>query len=444
MVMPKMGESIMEGTILKWHKSVGDTVEKDENILDIATDKVDAEVPATESGILAEILFEEGTDVPVGEVIARIETDKNASIESTPAQAEPKQEPVSESVRETKSEPKPTESQPAQQPIEPKAEKPSSGRFYSPVVLALSQQEGVSISELESIQGTGINERVTKKDVQTYLENRSANRDVQPKSENQSSQTASSSKPAAQPVVYDPDRSEVIVMDNMRRLIAEHMVRSKQTSAHVTSVSEADVTGLVQLVKSKRKAFQEANGVKLTYTPFMVDACIKTLKQFPMVNASVNGNEIILKKYINFGIAVSLGENGQGGLIVPVIKNADEMNLVGLSRSIADIAQRAREKKLQPDEIQGGTFTLTNYGTSGNLFGAPIINQPQVAILGTGAIVKRPMVKTLEDGSDSIVIRSMMYCSLSYDHRIIDGALAGVFLQQLVKNLESYNEQTVL
>jgi len=444
MVMPKMGESIMEGTILKWHKSVGDTVEKDENILDIATDKVDAEVPATESGILAEILFEEGTDVPVGEVIARIETDKNASIESKPAQSEPKQEPVSESAKETKSEPKPTESQPAQQPIEPKAEKPSSGRFYSPVVLALSQQEGISMTELESIRGTGINERVTKKDVQTYLENRSANRKTQSKSENQSSQTASSSKLAAQPVVYDPDRSEVIVMDNMRRLIAEHMVRSKQTSAHVTSVSEADVTGLVQLVKSKRKAFQEANGVKLTYTPFMVDACIKTLKQFPMVNASVNGNEIILKKYINFGIAVSLGENGQGGLIVPVIKNADEMNVVGLARSIADIAQRAREKKLQPDEIQGGTFTLTNYGTSGNLFGAPIINQPQVAILGTGAIVKRPMVKTLEDGSDSIVIRSMMYCSLSYDHRIIDGALAGVFLQQLVKNLESYNEQTVL
>ncbi len=453
MVMPKMGESIMEGTILKWHKAVGDAVEKDENILDIATDKVDAEVPATESGILAEILFEEGADVPVGDVIARIETDKNADIgsqkptpetpvktdkadEEAPPQKAPSSEPATETVAQS----------------EPSQEKPASGRFYSPVVMAIAQQEGIPMSELDAIKGSGINQRVTKKDIQGYLKTRSgAAPAAAPAAPASAPASAASSTPAASspgshqpPVVYDPERSEVIVMDNMRRLIAEHMVRSKQTSAHVTSVSEADVTGLVKLVKSRKKAFQDANGIKLTFTPFMVDACIKTLKQYPMVNASVNGNEIILKKYINFGIAVALGEDGAGGLIVPVIKNADEMNLVGLSRSIGDLAQRAREKKLQPDEIQGGTFTLTNYGTSGNLFGAPIINQPQVAILGTGAIVKRPMVHTLDDGTDSIVIRSMMYCSLSYDHRIIDGSLAGAFLQQLVKNLESYNEQTIL
>ncbi len=447
MVMPKMGESIMEGTILKWHKAVGDPVEKDENILDIATDKVDAEVPATESGILAEILFEEGADVPVGEVIARIETDKEASIEKSEISPSA---PQKETKRDDTPQPtpEPQEAIIAQQPSPP-AQKPASGRFYSPVVMALAGQEGISMPELESIKGSGVNERVTKKDVLAYIEARKSGQTSQMPMPSTGKPTIASvievqKAPHQPPIVYDPSRSEVIVMDNMRRLIAEHMVRSKQTSAHVTSVSEADVTGLVKLVKSKKKAFQEANGIKLTFTPFMVDACIKTLKQYPMVNASVNGNEIILKKYINFGVAVALGENGAGGLIVPVIKNADEMNLVGLSRSISDLAQRARDKKLQPDEIQGGTFTLTNYGTSGNLFGAPIINQPQVAILGTGAIVKRPMVHTLEDGTDSIVIRSMMYCSLSYDHRIIDGSLAGTFLQQLVKNLESYNEHTVL
>ena len=446
MVMPKMGESIMEGTILKWHKAVGDPVEKDENILDIATDKVDAEVPATESGILAEILFEEGADVPVGEVIARIETDKEAKIEKskTSPSAPPKETKRDDTPQPT---PEPQEAI-AQQPSLP-AQKPASGRFYSPVVMALAGQEGISMLELESIKGSGVNERVTKKDVLAYIEARKSGQISQTSTPSASEPTIApvtevQKAPQQPPVVYDPSRSEVIVMDNMRRLIAEHMVRSKQTSAHVTSVSEADVTGLVRLVKSKKQAFQQANGIKLTYTPFMIDACIKTLKQYPMVNASVNGNEIILKKYINFGVAVALGTDGSGGLIVPVIKNADEMNLVGLARSISDLAGRARDKKLQPDEIQGGTFTLTNYGTSGNLFGAPIINQPQVAILGTGAIVKRPMVRTLEDGSDTIVIRSMMYCSLSYDHRIIDGALAGVFLQQLVKNLESYNENTVL
>lgn len=453
MVMPKMGESIMEGTILKWHKKVGDKVQKDENILDIATDKVDAEVPAVEAGILAEILFKEGDEVPVGEVIARIETDASAAV-ATPTEPSPakpveakveskkseiKEEPVAEIVAATP----PVSGNGEQEVAKESAEK---GRFYSPVVMKIAQEEGIGMAELERIEGTGTGGRLTKSDVLGYMKNRSQAPISAPKAAPALSAPVAAPEyaPAAPhiPISYDPARSEVIKMDNMRKLIAEHMVRSKHTSAHVTSVSEADVTGLVRLVKAKKDAFEKLNGLKLTFTPFFIDATIKSLKKYPMVNVSVDGDKIILKKYINFGVAVSLGDSGESGLIVPVIKNADEMNLVGIARSVNDLATRARVKKLLPDEIQGGTFTLTNYGTTGNIFGSPIINQPQVAILGTGAIVKRPVVRTLEDGSDAIVIRSIMYLSLSYDHRIIDGALAGVFLQSLVKTLESYDENT--
>ncbi|PIO47362.1 MAG: hypothetical protein CMR00_10675 [[Chlorobium] sp. 445] len=468
-VMPKMGESLMEGTILEWLKKVGDPIQKDENLLRIATDKVDTDVPAPESGVVAEILYPENTTVAVGETIARIETEASVAVApsvSTPAptvsaSTSAVQSPTAATPLEVTSAPSnghPTVDTPA----------PSSGRFYSPVVMQIAQTEGISMKELEQIPGTGIGGRVTKNDVLNYLKSGrvvaspaaistpapTLEARVQtaapapptpapaPKPGSPAHDTPPAPKPT--PVVYDASRSEIIQMDNMRRLIAEHMVRSKQTSAHVTSVSEADVTGLVKLVKLKKNAFEAANGVKLTYTPFFIDAVVKTLKEFPMLNASVDGDKIILKKYINIGIAVALGERGSGGLIVPVIRGADEKNLIGLARALQDLATRARAKKLLPDEIQGGTFTITNYGTSGNLFGAPIINQPQVAILGTGAIVKRPVVRTLDDETDVIVIRSMMYVSLSYDHRIIDGALAGFFLQSLVSHLESYNEHTPL
>ncbi|MFN3561856.1 MAG: dihydrolipoamide acetyltransferase family protein [Chloroherpetonaceae bacterium] len=447
-VMPKMGESIMEGTILKWLKKVGDPVAKDENILSIATDKVDAEVPSNVAGVLSEILFNEGDVVPVGKAIAIIETDIDVS--STPpsspsAPSETKVETVSAaSAPTTVSEKNGTPT--AVEVIQSAAE---SRRFYTPVVLNIAREEGISMEELAKVKGTGMDGRVTKADLLNYIQNRAkgaavSTTTVAPTGKIESAPPAPKPAPTHHPVIYDAARSEVVQMDNMRKLIAEHMVRSKQTSAHVTSVSEADVTGLVNLVKKKKNTFEATNGVKLTYTPFFVEATIKALKQFPMLNASVDGDKIIIKKYINFGVAVALGERGEGGLIVPVIKNADEMNLVGLARAIQDLASRARTKKLLPDDIQGGTFTLTNYGTSGNLFGAPIINQPQVAILGTGAIVKRPVVKTLDDGSDVITIRSMTYLSLSYDHRIIDGALAGFFLQTLCKTLESYNENTPL
>jgi len=451
-VMPKMGESIMEGTILKWLKKVGDPVAKDENILSIATDKVDAEVPSNVAGVLSEILFNEGDVVPVGKVIAIVETDVAASSEPTPslptetkADVAPTPSPMRETVSEKNGAPATEVTQVAV--VETATE---TGRFYTPVVLNIARAEGISMDELARVKGTGLDGRVTKADLLNYIQNRSkapsvSTTTVAPTGKIESTPPpAPKPAPAHHPVVYDAARSEVVQMDNMRKLIAEHMVRSKQTSAHVTSVSEADVTGLVNLVKKKKSTFEATNGVKLTYTPFFVEATIKALKQFPMLNASVDGDKIIIKKYINFGVAVALGERGEGGLIVPVIKNADEMNLVGIARAVQDLATRARTKKLLPDDIQGGTFTLTNYGTSGNLFGAPIINQPQVAILGTGAIVKRPVVKTLDDGSDVITIRSMTYLSLSYDHRIIDGSLAGFFLQTLCKTLESYNENTVL
>lgn len=450
--MPKMGESIMEGTILKWLKKVGDPVAKDENILSIATDKVDAEVPSNVAGVLSEILFNEGDVVPVGKVIAIVETDVAASSEPTPslptetkADVAPTPSPMRETVSEKNGAPATEVTQVAV--VETATE---TGRFYTPVVLNIARAEGISMDELARVKGTGLDGRVTKADLLNYIQNRSkapsvSTTTVAPTGKIESTPPpAPKPAPAHHPVVYDAARSEVVQMDNMRKLIAEHMVRSKQTSAHVTSVSEADVTGLVNLVKKKKSTFEATNGVKLTYTPFFVEATIKALKQFPMLNASVDGDKIIIKKYINFGVAVALGERGEGGLIVPVIKNADEMNLVGIARAVQDLATRARTKKLLPDDIQGGTFTLTNYGTSGNLFGAPIINQPQVAILGTGAIVKRPVVKTLDDGSDVITIRSMTYLSLSYDHRIIDGSLAGFFLQTLCKTLESYNENTVL
>ncbi|MGQ9804529.1 MAG: dihydrolipoamide acetyltransferase family protein [Chlorobiales bacterium] len=453
-VMPKMGESIMEGTILKWLKKVGDPVAKDENILSIATDKVDAEVPSNVDGILSEILFNEGDVVPVGKPIAIVETDVAAS--STASASSP---------TDTKAEigtASPTMTTAPEKNGAPTVEIAKvevaqtdvaqgiaeSGRFYTPVVLNIARTEGISMDELAKVKGTGIDGRVTKADLLNYIQNRTKGVTISTTTVAPTGkiETPSAPKPAPAhtPVVYDAARSEVVQMDNMRKLIAEHMVRSKQTSAHVTSVSEADVTGLVNLVKKKKNTFEATNGVKLTYTPFFIEATIKALKQFPMLNASVDGDKIIIKKYINFGVAVALGERGEGGLIVPVIKNADEMSLIGIARAVQDLASRARTKKLLPDDIQGGTFTLTNYGTSGNLFGAPIINQPQVAILGTGAIVKRPMVKTLDDGSDVITIRSMTYLSLSYDHRIIDGSQAGFFLQTLCKSLEAYNENSSL
>lgn len=464
MVMPKMGESIMEGTIIEWKKKVGDKVELDETVLEIATDKVDSEVPAPIEGVIVEIKAEEGDTIEVGEVIAVIDTeaeegastdtssddegDSEAETESKESEKEEKEE--QEAKQEETEEKTQTASAPVSGSSEPTREG-SDGRFFSPLVRSIAKEEGISQEELESIEGSGSKGRVTKADVMDYLENRSSGSASQPKKQQSSglSRPASSSSSSQKGksgsinageihVDWPQEKVEVVKMDRMRKVIAEHMVRSKQTSAHVTTFNEADVTKLVQFRNKHKKAFKEKHGFPLTYTPFFIEATIQAIREFPLINSSVEDDNILLKKDINYGLAVALGESGTGGLIVPVIKNAGDMNLFGLSKAVYDLAMKARSKSLSPDDLTGGTFTLTNYGSVGNLFGTPIINQPQVAIFGTGSIEKKPVVMSGDEG-DVIAIRHMCYLSMSYDHRIIDGALGGAFIQRVKDLLENFD-----
>ena len=412
-VMPQMGESIAEGTITKWHKKVGEKIAKDETLLEISTDKVDSEIPSPAAGVITELLFDEQSTVAVNTVIAKIATGSGAVVL-------PKHTPPAPPVQKIDT--------PVQHHTAPtvSAEKPTNGRFYSPLVLNIARTEGISMDELESIPGTGSNGRVSKKDILSYVDAKKSG----------SARVGTVSHPGTpspkfdRPMRYSTGRSEVVKMDTMRKAIAEHMVRSKHTSPHVGSVSEADLSNIVKFREKHKSAFEKREGLKLTYTPFFLEAVIKAIKDYPLLNASVDGDSIILHKDINIGIAVAL----DNGLIVPVIKNADQKNLAGLGRAVNDLAIRARTKKLMPDEVTGGTFTVTNPGTFGNLYGFPIINQPQVAILGIGAIKKRPVVI-----DDAIAIRSMVYISMSYDHRIIDGALGGMFMQKVVYYLENFD-----
>ncbi len=457
--MPQMGESVMEGTVIEWAKSVGDEVEEDETLLEISTDKVDTEVPSPQAGTLVEILVEEGDTVEVGQTIAIIATGKaaSASADTTSSTATDTQKTKQETTSKQK-----TESQPAQAKSTNGAPSGGSepqrigsdGRFYSPLVRSIAKEEGISQEELESIEGSGQGGRVSKEDVMSYLEERKS----QPKQPAQpASQKSGLSKPgkkesapaqgeqrsisAGELDIERPSENvERIKMDRMRKMIAEHMVRSKQTSAHVTTFSEVDVTNLVRWREANKQEFKERAGVKLTYTPLFIEKIIQAMREFPLINSSVDteNDEIILKRDINFGLAVALGEGGKGGLIVPVIKKAQEKNLVGLAKSVNDLAMKARNKNLNPDDLVGGTFTLTNYGSVGNLMGTPIINQPQVAIMGTGAIEKRPVVRETSEG-DVIAIRQMMYLSMSYDHRIVDGAHGGAFLNRVKELLENFD-----
>jgi 2-oxoglutarate dehydrogenase E2 component (dihydrolipoamide succinyltransferase) len=430
-VMPKMGESIMEGTVISWHKKVGDVVELDETLLEIATDKVDTEVPSPAAGTLAEILAEEGATVEVGAPIAVIAVGEGAA---APA-------------------PKPASAQPAA-PAAPRAEQAppapaaqagpvprqgEDGRFYSPLVRSIAEKEGVSLFELSGIPGSGSGERVTKADVLNYLERRSAALAASPvpgAPPAAKSPTLTVSKPPSEaPAAPADGRTEIIEMDRMRQIIAEHMTRSKATSAHVTSFAEIDVTNLVRLREAKKAEFLKREGVKLTYTPFFVFAAIEALKDHPLLNASVEGTRILVKKDFHVGIAVAVGKSG---LMVPVIRFAGQKNVAGLAHAAADLAERARTKKLSPDELQGGTFSVTNVGSLGSIMGTPIINQPQVAILATGAIKKRPMVVEDPVHGDLIGIRHMMFASLSYDHRIIDGAMAASYLQRYIEVMEGF------
>ncbi len=428
LVMPKLGESIMEATILKWHKQPGDTVALDETVLEIATDKVDSEVPSTAAGVIQEILFPVNDVVPIGTVIARIQTSANQpAVASAPAPPTP---PVTQQTIATAT------ATATQKPITI-----GGNRFYSPLVLNIAASEGISMSELEKIPGSGGEGRVTKKDILQYVATR-----TQPASapSQEISIPLTRVQPSA-PALSSPSpvlsgNVEIIEMDRMRKLIADHMVKSKQTSPHVTSFTEADVTNLVLWREKVKKDFEKREGTKITYTPLFIEAIVRCIKKFPLINCSLEGSNIILKKDINIGMATALPS---GNLIVPVIRNADQYNMVGLAKQVNQLADAARQGKLRPDDTQNGSFTLTNVGTFGSLMGTPIINQPQVAILAVGAIKKRPVVVETPAG-DSIAIRHMMYLSMSYDHRIVDGSLGATFLTAVAKELESFDAERQL
>ena len=419
MIMPQMGESIAEGTIVKWRKNVGDPVDKDEIILEISTDKVDSEIPASAAGTLVEILAEEGDTVEVGVPIARIETAAEEKESGSEDKPEPAQEPAPE-----KKTPKPQERHAAASSRE------KSKTFLSPVVKKIAREHGIAFQELDSLQGSGAKGRITKQDMLDYIdEKETAPKAGQPAPAASERPQRPVERPVAAKTLESDEHADVVEMDHVRKRIADHMVMSKQTAPHVTSVAEADLTAIVRYREGVKKQFEEKEGSKLSFTSFFVYAAAQALKEFPLINSSVDKSKIIKKKNIHIGIAVGMDQ----GLIVPVIRNADQLNLVGLAKRITDLADRARTKKLNPDDVQGGTFSITNIGTFGNLFGTPIINQPQVAILGTGAIKKRPVVV-----DDMIAIRSMMYISLTYDHRLIDGLYGGSFLQRIVQILENF------
>ncbi len=426
LVMPKMGESIMEATILKWHKQVGDAIKMDETMLEIATDKVDSEVPSTAAGTITAILFNVNDVVPVGTVIAQISTDAaGASVAAPVAEAAPTPAP------------QPAPVAPAQHAAAVASSSNADGaRFYSPLVLNIAATEHISMAELEQIPGTGNEGRVTKKDILQYVANRAAAPVAAPAPTPAPAVAAAPAASANVTATSIPSGNvEIIEMDRMRKLIADHMVRSKATSPHVTSFTEADVTNIVKWRDANKAKFEKQYGEKITFTPIFIEAIANCIRKFPMINVSVDGNNIIVKKDINIGMATALPS---GNLIVPVIRNADTKNLIGLSKDVNGLANAARNNKLKADDTQGGTFTMTNVGTFGSLMGTPIINQPQVAILAVGSIKKRPMVLETPSG-DVIAIRHMMYLSLSYDHRVVDGSLGASFLTAVANELEAFD-----
>ena len=431
LIMPKLGESIIEATILSWNKQVGDMVEMDEAVLEIATDKVDSEVPSEVAGKITKLLFNEGDVVPVGTAVAIIETESIDNTSETPIVSEPV-ETAAQAVEETV--------QVAQAQINSAPLGASAGsRFYSPLVMSMAKEEDISMQELERIPGSGKDGRVTKQDMQSFIQNRGVSIETVP----------SQAQGIATPPVKVEEKTagkthtgniEIVAMDRMRKMIAKHMVNSVQTSPHVTTFVEADVTNIVNWRNKVKNDFQEREGEKITFTPIFIEAVAQALKEFPYVNCSLDGENIILKKDINIGMAAALPS---GNLIVPVIKNCDQLNLVGITKKVNDLANRARQNKLKPDETTGGTYTLTNVGSFGNVMGTPIINQPQVGILAVGSIQKKPVVLETEDG-DVIAIRHMMFLSHSYDHRIVDGAMGGRFVKRVAELLEGFDANRTL
>ena len=427
LILPKMGESVAEATITTWLKKEGDSIESEESVVEIATDKVDSEVPAPEDGIISKILVQEGEVAKVGQAVAIITTEGGAS--SAPTQ-----------TNESSAETTPSVAAPvanAATPAAPVAQSNynDSERFYSPLVKNIASKEGISVSELDNLKGTGNNGRVTKADILDYIDNKGS-------APQQTTPSQAPAAPQAKPEAVKPTPAksysgdvEIIQMDRMRKLISEHMVKSKHTSPHVTSFVEADLTNMVLWRNKVKSEFEKREGEKITFTPLFIEAIVKAIKDFPMINISVDGDNIIRKKNINIGMAAALPS---GNLIVPVIKNVDRYNLVGLAKAVNDLARRARINKLTPDEIQDGTYTVTNVGSFGNVLGTPIINQPQVAIMATGAIIKKPAVIETPSG-DTIGIRHMMFLSHSYDHRVVDGALGGQFVRRVADYLENFD-----
>ncbi|GAA0879819.1 dihydrolipoamide acetyltransferase family protein [Algoriphagus jejuensis] len=424
MLMPKMGESIIEGTILTWLKKEGESIEQDESVLEVATDKVDTEVPATHGGILKKILAKEGEIIPVGAPIAVIET----ASENGAATGTPKKETESKKEVLLAAAPANTASILAEQ-IPTQEVLSEDGRFYSPLVKNIAKEEEISMSELSKIPGTGKDNRVTKEDMLAYLKTR-----------NQIPAKSISTIPEPKAQVSISASDEIIEMDRMRKMIAQRMIESKRISAHVTSFVEADMTNIVLWREKNKLAYKAKYGDGITFTPFFIKAIARAIRDFPMINISVEGDKIIKKKDINIGMAVALPS---GNLIVPVIRNADQLNLVGVSKKVNELASRARNNKLTADDLAGGTYTVSNVGSFGNVMGTPIIPQPQVAIMAVGAIVKKPAVVETPTG-DVIAIRHKMFLSHSYDHRVVDGALGGMFVKRVADYLEEFDLQTDL
>ena len=426
----------MEATILKWLKQVGDTIEEDEIIVEIATDKVDSEIPSPVSGTIESLLYGEGDTVSIGQTIARIQTgatdhieEKNEPLEieaDVPEEVEPTQEPVTV---------KPPTPIARPLPQNDTSSVPTERKFYSPLVRNIAKKENISTDDLDQIAGSGLDGRVTKADLMAYIEKKAHIQEPKPVSSAHKVPKEQMVETVSRSYAQPSENEEIIEMDRMRKLIAQHMVDSKRISPHVTSFVEADVTNIVSWRKANKMSFEQKYGTKLTYTPVFIDAVVKAIHDFPRINSSVRDDAIVLKKSINIGMATAMDD---GNLIVPVISNADHLNLVGLAKQVNDLASRARSNQLKPDEIQGGTFTVTNVGTFGNVMGTPIINQPQAAILAIGAIRKKPDVVETDEG-DVIGIRQKMFLSLSYDHRIIDGFLGGSFLRKVADYLEQFD-----
>jgi 2-oxoglutarate dehydrogenase E2 component (dihydrolipoamide succinyltransferase) len=429
-IMPKMGESIQEGTIIRWVKNPGEKIEKDETLLEISTDKVDSEIPSPVSGMLAKIFAKEQDTVLVGTIIAYIETDLSVSIDTY-------QDVKTETTAKKSQEGTDVPQHYQLSNIQDRAQKQNTHRFYSPLVKMIAKQEGIAQRDLEKIKGSGSNGRLTKDDVFIYLEQRERNTNAS--YSNDTSFRIRSADILELSKKYPSPKYSIVKMDNIQKKMAEHMMRSVNTSPHVTVVDEVDMTEIVNFRLSILEQFEKQQGFKLTYTPFFAYAVVSTLKEFPLVNSSAEGDTIIYKNFINLGMAVA----SPNGLIVPVVRNAEEKNFTDMARALTDIAIRARTKKLVPDDIVDGTFSMTNYGIFGSIIGTPIINQPQSAIIGVGSIKKRPQVVMDDSGKESIGIRSMVYLTLTFDHRIIDGATGGQFLSRVKWQLEHFDFQLV-